>query len=204
MKIKALLIDADGVIQHMKVPWEDAFAELLETDDATVIQRFTAEIYAAEATGLTHAEGFEDALTRTLTSWNLSDKFENVVAAMRNIQTDDSIISIIQSLRRKGMGCYLASNQEAGRARHMSEQLRYSSLFDREFYSCFLGVAKPDRRFFEKALSLTEGDASSTLFLDDKLENVESARRTGLHAVVVRGEHGADALRALLANFGVT
>jgi putative hydrolase of the HAD superfamily len=204
MQIKALLIDADGVIQHMNVPWQDAFARLLGTDNPTEVHRFTTDIWAAEAAGMTHAGGFMNELSQTLKSWNLAEKLEHVVAAMQNIRTYEDNMSVVQSIRRKGIGCYLASNQEAGRARHMSERLNYKSLFDREIYSCFLGVAKPSVRFFEQALSVVGTDAVSTLFLDDKPENVEAARKAGLHAVVVKGEHGADALRAQLANFGLT
>jgi putative hydrolase of the HAD superfamily len=203
LKINTLLVDADGVIQHMRVPWGVAFAALLETKDSAVIQRFTAQIYAAEATGMAHGGGYMDELARTLASWNLSAKLENVVAAMHNIQTYDANMSVIQSIRRKGVGCHLASNQEVGRARHMSIQLGYKSLFDKEFYSCFLGVAKPHAGFFEKALALAGTDAGSTLFLDDKPENVESAKRAGLHAVVVKGEHGPDTLREHLAKYGL-
>jgi putative hydrolase of the HAD superfamily len=203
MRINTLLIDADGVIQHMIVPWEQAFARLLETNDGALVNQFTMEIFAAEATGLTHAEGFLDELAETLKSWGLDGKQEHVVAAMRDIRTYDKNISVIQSIRRTGVDCYLASNQEIGRARHMSMHLNYQSLFDKEFYSCFLGVAKPDTRFFDKALSLIGADAESTLFLDDKPENVESAKRVGLHAVCFKGEQGDDALRALLANFGL-
>jgi putative hydrolase of the HAD superfamily len=190
MKIKALLIDADGVIQHMNVPWHDAFARLLNTDNPTEVHRFTTEIWAAEATGMTHAGGFINELSQTLKSWNLAEKLEDVVAAMLNIRTYEDNMSVVQSLRRKGVGCYLASNQEAGRARHMSERLNYKALFDREIYSCFLGIAKPNVRFFDKALRVIGSDAASTLFLDDKLENVEAAKQAGLHAVVVKGELG--------------
>jgi len=204
LKIRNLLIDADGVIQHMKVPWGEAFARLLRSDDPAVIQQFTTAIYAAEATGMAHSGGYLDELKGTLKSWNLDSKLESVVAAMCNIQTYENNMAVIQSIRRKGIGCHLASNQEAGRARHMSERLNYASLFDQEFYSCFLGVAKPDVRFFEKALSLIGTAASSTLFLDDKPENVESAKRVGLHAVVIKGEQGPDALRAQLMGFGIT
>jgi putative hydrolase of the HAD superfamily len=203
LKIKTLLVDADGVIQHMKVPWETAFGTLLNTDDASVVRRFTLQIYAAEATALAHAHGYMEELARMLTPWNLNAKIDQVVAAMHNIRKYEDMMSVIQSIRRKGVGCHLASNQEIGRARHMSMILGYKFLFDSEFYSCFLGFAKPDTRFFEKALALAGAEAGSTLFLDDKPENVDSAKRAGLHAVAVKGEHGADALRAQLATFGL-
>lgn len=79
-----------------------------------------------------------------------------------------------------GVPCHIASNQQAGRARHMSEVLDYKNLFTREFYSCALGVAKPDIAFFELVLHSLDLRGANVLFLDDRRENVEAASGLGL------------------------
>ena len=60
------------------------------------------------------------------------------------VLSDDEVMRIVLSLQHAGVLCHIASNQQASRARHMSEVLNYRTLFTREFYSCALGVAKPD------------------------------------------------------------
>ena len=87
--------------------------------------------------------------------------------------------------------------------RYMSEELGYSLLFDAEFYSCFVGSAKPKLSFFEKVVAQLGCDASAVLFLDDRAENVEAAKQAGLSAMVYFGSNGAAALRRQLAGFGV-
>ena len=85
----------------------------------------------------------------------------------------------------------------------MSEVLNYKSLFDTEFYSCFVGAAKLKARFFEKVIAQLGCDADAVLFLDDRAENVESAKQAGLNAAVFFGADGALSLQHQLASFGV-
>jgi putative hydrolase of the HAD superfamily len=97
----------------------------------------------------------------------------------------------------------LSHQQQALRAKHMSETLNYKSQFDGEFYSCFVGAAKPQAKFFEKVVAQLGCEASAVLFLDDRAENVEGARQAGLNAMLFYGTDGALALRHQLAGVGV-
>lgn len=85
----------------------------------------------------------------------------------------------------------------------MSEVLNYRTLFTREFYSCSLDVAKPDVAFFERVLHALNLRGNNVLFLDDRQENVEAARRVGLVAAVYAGESGAQALHRILVEHGL-
>jgi putative hydrolase of the HAD superfamily len=88
----------------------------------------------------------------------------------------------------------------------MSETLGYGDLFDAEFYSCHLGVAKPDGSYFERILDTLGLDADRVLFLDDKQVNVEAAQVVGLNASVFVIEPGADnqaAMGELLSHYGI-
>jgi FMN phosphatase YigB (HAD superfamily) len=42
------------------------------------------------------------------------------------------------------------------------------------------------------------------LFIDDRAENVDAAKRAGLAAVVHNGESGAEVLQAILSEHGVS
>jgi FMN phosphatase YigB (HAD superfamily) len=68
-------------------------------------------------------------------------------------------------------------------------------LFDRHFPSFELGRAKPDTGLFEDVIRRLDVDPADVTFLDDKLVNVEAARRTGMPAYQVDGP--AAARRAL-------
>lgn len=85
----------------------------------------------------------------------------------------------------------------------MSEVLNDKCLFDSEFYSCFLGAAKPKLAFFEKTVAVLGCEPGNVLFIDDRAENVEAAQRAGLNARVYFGTDGAASLQHRLAEFGV-
>ena len=201
--IEAVLFDADGVFQRPSFWWRRAFGRLLRTPDAERIDAFARDFDAAERSALCVSAGFEDVLAIVLERWNCPDRLDEALRILTTIEIYDDILDTAQWVRRSGLPCHLATNQQAHRARHMTEVMAYRELFDREFYSCFLGAAKPEIKFFATVLRELDLPGLSVLFLDDREENVAAARAAGLRAEVFDGSHGAGALRAVLSGFGV-
>jgi putative hydrolase of the HAD superfamily len=88
----------------------------------------------------------------------------------------------------------------------MSETLVYARLFDREFYSYALGIAKPDPGFFRAVVEQLALAPEQLLFIDDHEPNVLGAREAGLQAALFPGAPeltSAAALRAILSAHGV-
>jgi putative hydrolase of the HAD superfamily len=204
LNIQALLIDGDGVIQYAPRHWSIGFGALLGSDDPREQMQFFLDICAAETAALTRPHGFLEELKLALEKWNKSEKLEQIIDVMLEIRAYEDNMHLLQRIRRTGIKCYLASNQQTSRAHYMSEVLNYRSLFEHQFYSCFLGAAKPDQRFFKTVLSDVGFEEASILFIDDREENVESARRLGFQAALYDGAQGVGALRALLTRFGLS
>ena len=55
--------------------------------------------------------------------------------------------------------------------------------FSAFFSSCFLGARKPDAEIYRRALDVTQREPGECVFIDDRLENVESARQLGMHGL---------------------
>jgi putative hydrolase of the HAD superfamily len=85
----------------------------------------------------------------------------------------------------------------------MSGNLGYSDLFDHEFYSCRMGVAKPAPAYFHAIVDELELSAGNVLFLDDNKANVNSAREVGLHAAEFILDSGSAQLARTLVDFGI-
>ena len=66
-----------------------------------------------------------------------------------------------------------------------------------------LGLAKPDPAYFRTILQAIDRPATSVLFIDDNVANVDGARSVGLHAEVYDLAEGTDALRSLLIRYGL-
>jgi len=60
---------------------------------------------------------------------------------------------------------------------------KWSSSFDRRFYSCRLGRAKPDPAVYQAVLDDLGATPPSVLFIDDRTENALAATALGLQAV---------------------
>ncbi len=203
MSIEAVLFDADGVVQRPSLWWRQAFERLLGTTDAARLDAFVQEFHAAERSALSVSAGFEDALASVLERWNCPGRLHEALRILTTIEVYDDVLDAVQELRLAGMPCHLATNQQAHRARHMSEVMAYRELFDREFYSCYVGAAKPESAYFSTILRELDLPGQSVLFLDDREENVAAANRAGLRATVYDGSEGVTELRHVLQNFGL-
>ena len=110
---------------------------------------------------------------------------------------------LLRALREAGLRCYLATNQAEHRGVHMRDELGYAGLFDGAFYSYEMGVAKPDPAYFRHIVEALGVPADQLLFLDDRPDNVESARSVGLRAEVWSYHEDLSVLHDHLARHGV-
>ena len=54
--------------------------------------------------------------------------------------------------------------------------------FDGTYFSCEMGMRKPDAVIFQHVMKDTFASPDRTLFIDDSIQHVEGARKAGLHA----------------------
>lgn len=98
------------------------------------------------------------------------------------VKVNDSMVSFIKNL--KNMGCKIAYLSNMG-YEHFN-YLKDSELFklaDELHISCEVGIAKPKKLFFQSFLMDNE-NFRGAFYFDDKLENVEMAKRVGFKAEV--------------------
>jgi putative hydrolase of the HAD superfamily len=70
--------------------------------------------------------------------------------------------------------------------------------------SCYLGLRKPDPRFFDLALDVLQRDPGECVFIDDRAHNCEAAQALGIHAIRYQDEaQCVQALERLGLNTGV-
>ena len=133
---------------------------------------------------ITGEPGFEKQIDSLAREWKTHGSSQDILAAWNAVDIDEDFLGRIRGLRRLGVPCYLASNQQTLRANWMSNALGYKDIFDAEYYSCDLGVGKPQIEFFERILSDLGCRPENILFLDDRQENVAAASRLGFRAYV--------------------
>jgi putative hydrolase of the HAD superfamily len=199
--VKHVLFDGDGVIQDMPVPWEDALRPYV----GERAREFLLETWEDERPMLAGDGEYMPVLAATLAKYGVELTVEEVYAAVwLRLEVVAESVALVRSLRKAGYGVHLATNQVKDRAAYMRQVLGYDDLFDVSCYSCELGVTKPDREFFRRALDQIGAHASEVLFIDDAMRNVEAAREAGLCAERWHFGDGRQVLCSLIANHGLT
>jgi putative hydrolase of the HAD superfamily len=198
--MRAVLFDADGVLQRAVPGWKANLEGLVAPDRA---EEFLAEVMLSERGPSRGESSFPDELAKVLTRWNVTAPLDDVLANWTRIEVFSDVVEVVRELRATGTACYLATNQHAFRTAYMRANLGYDDLLDAAFYSCELGLAKPDPAYFRTILERIGRTGAETLFLDDNESNVDGARAAGLHAEHFPPDAGATVLRELLALYSL-
>lgn len=199
MTIAAVLFDADGVIQRATVDWRSTLASFVRPDQDA--EEFVLDLMASEGPSLIGQGDFPDAVAEVLARWESKATLDDVLELWRRFEADPAVVATIQDLRAAGIECHLATNQQGFRRAIMHDERKYGEWFDQTFYSCDLGVAKPDTAYFKAILTAIDRPAAEVLFIDDNAANIDGARSAGLHAELFDLTTGLDTLHTLLRRY---
>ena len=86
-------------------------------------------------------------------------------------------------LQRAGVRTAVLSNIGDAMAAGVTARLEWLKGFERRIWSYALKLAKPDPEIFRRTIELLQVAPERALFVDDKEENVEAARGTGMQAI---------------------
>ncbi|MGW6277417.1 HAD family hydrolase [Kribbella sp. NPDC055071] len=194
--VSAVLFDADGVLQRPTTDWWPRLHALAPENP----EAFVAELMAAERPTLVGKGSFPEVVADLLRQWGSPASVEEALEPWSWFESVPEVVALIGRLRAGGIGCHLATNQMAYRRGLMVER-GYGDWFDQTFYSCDVGLAKPDPAYFRHILSTLDLPAPSVLFIDDNEANVASAAGVGLHAELFDLSMGVPALVELLERY---
>lgn len=186
-QISTLLLDADGVLQHPPAGWFQYMLTLIGASDWNEVNPVERRHLTGGDPTQTYREAF---LRRTASVAEILDAWNDTVV-------DAVALELVDAVRARGVRCFLASNQQERRARWM-RTLPLAEHLDGLFFSCDLGIAKPDPAFFERIVTVIDTDPGKILFIDDSAPNVEGARAAGLRAAHKSWNVGSRGLREIL------
>lgn len=197
---KAILFDADGVVQ--RVP--DIRNELIweSVDKRGSIDQLFDQIIDAVIPCAIGEGDFRVGITDILNRWGSHAAPDDFLKIWCMTEPDREIMALISSLRQKYRVC-LASNQEQYKAKYMAGALGYDKVFEKSFYSCELGTAKPGNEFFKAIVRELELLPQEILFIDDHEDNVNAAIQVGICAEVFHVDQGFSTLTDLLKRYEV-
>ena len=109
-------------------------------------------------------------------------------------------VRLLDDLRAAGVPCYALTNFSAELFPRARRRYPFLHGFDGLVVSGAEGILKPDPAIYRRLLARYDLNASTTFFVDDVEDNVETARRVGL---VAHRFVGPDVLRRTLASYGL-
>jgi len=92
-------------------------------------------------------------------------------------------ISILSYLKNNNYECFVLSNWSAETFLGMTEDYSFLKKFDGLLISGEDKLIKPDPAIYQLAVKRFELDPHKTVFIDDKLENIESAKKLNFNTI---------------------
>jgi putative hydrolase of the HAD superfamily len=149
-------------------------------------------------TGKMSPAAYFEHITAACEFKNLS--FQEFVPVFNEIFDEETgVVEMLGRMKgRYNLG--LISNTNAIHVEHMLGRYDFLSQFDQRWWSNEAGVRKPNPEIFHMALAHFGVQPSESVFIDDLQENVEGAKRLGIHAIQFKD---VDTLKKSLQDLGV-
>lgn len=185
-----LLLDLGGVLIDVDYRASArAFAALGHTGfDALYDKAKQDHLFDAFETGSLPPAGFRDRIRELLGAPMADAEVDACWNAMLGTIPSERI-RLVQRLKERYQ-VLLLSNTNAIHVRAFEAIIArtngigdFKALFHGAWYSCEMGLRKPDAGAFHHVLSRHGADPSRTLFIDDSIQHVHGARAAGLHAL---------------------
>ena len=188
MPIKNIIFDLGGVLLNIDYNKTIlAFNELgIGNFEEMYSQYKISPLFEQLETGALSEEDFYEAIRRAL-STSVTDTY---IRNAWNAMLLDFRINSLQLLAKlkAQYNIFLFSNTNAIHHRAFHQKLfqqtgenKLDDYFHKAYYSNEIGLRKPHRESFEYVLSDAGLQAAETLFIDDSINNFETAKNMGLH-----------------------
>ena len=146
-------------------------------------------------TGATSPEEFYRRVNEELTLGMSFDGFREVWCNI--FREIPPMVELFHGIRKK-YETYILSNTDPLHFPYVLERFPWLEMFDGRAISYELGVRKPNREFFIRALSKFRKAASECIYIDDIEENILTARELGIQSILhTSPEETVSALREM-------
>ena len=97
---------------------------------------------------------------------------------------DEGVVNIARALAGYPRYTLMTLNNEADELnRHRIEKFGITEIFEAFLSSCWLGVRKPMRKFYERGLGIAQAKPATSLFIDDRQQNLTPASALGMNVI---------------------
>lgn len=194
---KNIIFDFGGVILNLNYQLTiDAFRELgIIRFDQSYSQLNQTDLFDRFERGETSSAVFRNGLRKAFNLSVADEKLDTAWNAMLLDLPTDRLMLLKQLHSEKQIS--LLSNTNEIHVKSFESTLKkthglndLTSFFNRVYYSCRIGMRKPESRIFELVTKEQNYIPSETLFIDDSPQHIEGAKRMGLNTYHLRADLG--------------
>jgi putative hydrolase of the HAD superfamily len=169
--IKAIIFDFDGVFTDGDyASYESDEFRAVNTDTDTFIE------IEDEYSAVPDDSGFLPALRKAMPISVSDEEFWKIF-------NEETYTGLFEKLNQfANYKLFILSDQVATRARYLRDKHTFNE-FEDVYFSCDIGVCKPDERAFNSILQQHALKPEECIFIDDWFENVEGANSMGIHGI---------------------
>ena len=182
MTIKAIILDLEGVL--LKTKDENLYisvANALNAPYEKVYEIFFGELNDRIDLGQATQDEFDAYVIETL------QMPKEKIKILKKVINEDSFIDDVLMVRIKELHkdhkIGLLSNYSDDLWLKIEHEWKISDVFDEIVISCEVGVIKPDPAIFNLILERLGVKADEAVFVDDRMRNIEGAKKVGLQTV---------------------
>jgi FMN phosphatase YigB (HAD superfamily) len=191
-EIKNVIFDLGGVIINLdtsltihefnklsKFPFEEFYNQAAQTELFNLLDKGKISEFDFFA-GLRKQIGYEGPEIDLLYAWN---------AMLLNVPKER--LEVLVKMKQN-YNTFLLSNTCEPHITAFENDLylehgvkNFNDYFDKVYYSCRMGMRKPDKEIFETVLKENDLDPSETVFIDDSIQHVKGAGECGIKAYLL-------------------
>lgn len=179
--MKILLLDTDGVVIPKEKYFSTRYAEEKGIPVQALLPFFQGQFRRCQAGQC----DMKEELAKYIADWQWTGSVDEFLAYWFASEPDPSTLMLeaVADLRKAGVKCYIATDQERYRAQYLWHTVGLSEHFDGAFFSCDLEANKASLEFWEKTLALLGNpNPDNVTYFDDEEESVKAAASLGIDA----------------------
>lgn len=128
---------------------------------------------------------------------NLSelDVSDLISQAKESLNAKTELVDLLQLAKNNGLNTYCLSNLSHEWFTYLTDRHDFFSLFDGKVISAQEGISKPNPAIFERLIERYSINPNHSLFIDDRIDNTQSAENIGFKTVTF--EHSEHNLKTI-------
>ena len=185
MTFKTILFDWGGVLASGGAP--DEMPKRLSRAvgiDAEQLRPLVKELTGMLKTGKITINDFWNQLEQQ-TEVKVPKSKRNVWATVNELQPERLLVDFTDTLKRRGYKVAILSNTFPNTAADIKAQGWYEP-YSPVFLSSSVGLAKPDRAFYQYAIDRLNSQPNEVIFIDDQQKCLDPAAKLGMATVLAK------------------